>query len=82
MPAKDLEVWGGTSAANLVLLKRFNPAQPDSTREAYLTSFECKFPGKEVKVLKVVAKPVMKLPSWHPGKGQTAWVFLDEIFLN
>jgi len=34
------------------------------------------------KVYKVVAKNVQKLPSWHPGKGDKAWIFIDEIFFN
>jgi hypothetical protein len=25
---------------------------------------------------------VKKLPVWHPGKGTTAWIFIDELFLN
>ena len=25
---------------------------------------------------------VKKLPIWHPGKGTTAWIFVDELFLN
>jgi hypothetical protein len=25
---------------------------------------------------------VKKLPVWHPGKGTTAWIFVDELFLN
>ncbi len=23
-----------------------------------------------------------KIPSWHPGKGTPAWIFVDEVFLN
>ena len=82
MPAKELEVWGGTKSGNMVLLKKLVPSQPDSLKAAYLTSYECSFKPIEISVLKVVVKPVMKLPQWHPGKGQNAWVFIDEVFLN
>jgi hypothetical protein len=34
----------------------------------------------EYKYFKIVAKPLSKLPSWHPGAGQKAWVFIDEIY--
>jgi hypothetical protein len=82
MPAKELEVWGGTSNGNMVLLKKLAPAQPDSIKPAYLAAYECTFKPREITVLKIIVKPVMKLPPWHPGKGQNAWVFVDEIFLN
>jgi hypothetical protein len=32
--------------------------------------------------IKVIARPVTKLPSWHNGKGQPGWVFIDEVFFN
>ncbi len=27
-------------------------------------------------------KPVVKLPAWHDGKGNLAWVFIDEIWID
>jgi uncharacterized membrane protein len=82
MPAAGLEVWGGTGMGNLVLLKKINPAQPVGLQIPYLTAFECAFEPRQLTLLKIVAKPVMKLPDWHPGKGQNGWVFIDELFLN
>lgn len=82
MPAAGLEVWGGTSINNLVLLKKINPAQPAGLQIPSLAAFECAFKPRQITVLKIVAKPVMKLPDWHPGKGQKGWVFIDELFLN
>ncbi|MEO6720744.1 MAG: DUF2231 domain-containing protein [Ferruginibacter sp.] len=82
MPAKEVEVWAGTNNANMTLLKKFVPAQPDSVKPSYLTSYEFTFKPKEITLLKIVVKPVMKLPLWHSGKGQNAWIFVDEIFLN
>ena len=37
---------------------------------------------EELKYLKVSIRPLPKLPAWHPGKGDKAWVFADEFFLN
>jgi hypothetical protein len=42
----------------------------------------CSFPTQKMNVIKVKARPVQKLPSWHPGKGTVGWFFVDEIFLN
>jgi hypothetical protein len=44
----------------------------------------------KVKIDKVAAYPFYKftlrnlkqLPSWHPGKGTPAWIFVDEVFFN
>ncbi len=82
MPAAGVEVWGGTRMGNLVLLKKLNPAQPTGLQLPALAAYECTFEPKQITMLKVVARPVMKLPDWHPGKGQNAWVFIDELFLN
>ncbi len=82
MPAQQIEVWGGTSLSNLKLLKKITPLQPAMLAPAYMTGFDCDFAIKEISILKIVAKPVSKLPLWHPGKGQKGWVFIDEVFLN
>ncbi len=82
MPAYQLEVWGGTSVSNLSLLKKINPKQPATQVPSYLIGFDCSFDTKKISVLKLVAKPVSKLPSWHQGSGQRGWVFIDEVFLN
>lgn len=82
MPPAQLEVWGGTSINDLVLLKRSNPQQPRALEPAYMTGFDCGFAAKKISVIKIVAKPVSKLPAWHPGKGEKGWVFIDEIFFN
>jgi uncharacterized membrane protein/Leucine-rich repeat (LRR) protein len=82
MPAQQLEVWGGTSVSNLVLLKKMNPKQPSMQESPYMFGFDCTFDIRKVGVLKIIAKPVKKMPAWHPGKGSPAWVFVDEIFLN
>lgn len=82
MPPQQLEIWGGTTVSNLVLLKKINPEQPVMQAPPYMTGFDCSFNKKKISLLKIIAKPVPKLPSWHQGKGQRGWVFIDEIFLN
>ena len=82
MPAQQIEVWGGTSASNLTLLKTINPSQPTKIESSHLQGFECSFSPKQVTVMKLVGKSVQKLPPWHPGKGDKGWFFIDEVFLN
>jgi uncharacterized membrane protein len=82
MPVQQLEVWGGTSTANLSLLKTLNPTQPTKIMLPYIQSYECPVKTQEVTVVKLIGKSVQKLPTWHPGKGDKGWFFVDEVFLN
>lgn len=48
---------------------------------------EVKNLGKKInpikaKYIKVIAKNIGKCPSWHPGAGGKAWIFVDEIKIN
>ncbi|MCC7319335.1 MAG: chitobiase/beta-hexosaminidase C-terminal domain-containing protein [Bacteroidales bacterium] len=82
MPPTEVQVWGGNSPSDLVLLKTINPQQPDKITPTSLQGFECSFNPKQVRVLKLVGKSVQKLPTWHPGKGDKGWFFVDEVFVN
>ena len=36
----------------------------------------------KVRYIKFVIQTLTELPEWHPGKGNAAWLFLDEIIIN
>jgi len=38
--------------------------------------------NKEARYIKVIAKNYGTLPKWHPGAGDPAWIFIDEILIN
>ena len=38
--------------------------------------------GKEVDSITIIIKNFQQLPDWHPGKGNKAWMFLDEFIFN
>lgn len=83
MPAKEIQVWGGDSKGNLVLLKKLIPEQPQKVgMPGYRIGYTCSFEPRKISVLKIVAKPLSKLPAWHPGKGDLGWVFVDEVFVE
>ena len=82
MPPEEIQVWGGDSKESLKLLSKITPAQPAPKTVPFSTGYDCNFPARQVKVLKLVAKPVAHLPAWHRGKGDKGWIFLDEILLN
>nr|MBA2500587.1 chitobiase/beta-hexosaminidase C-terminal domain-containing protein [Chitinophagaceae bacterium] len=82
MPAKSFEIWGGEDAKNMKLLGRLVPEQPSEVKPSVMKGFECKFNKTTVKYLKIIGIPVAKLPAWHPGKGDKAWLFVDEVLVN
>ncbi|MCM1110435.1 MAG: glycoside hydrolase family 20 protein [Clostridium sp.] len=40
------------------------------------------FPARKARYVKIVGVPENKIPSWHIGKGNTAFVFVDEIVID
>lgn len=82
-PPVRIEVWGGANEKQMKLLKVLNPEMPvKTTSNSENLVFDFDFGTQEISCLKVIAKPLSKLPSWHPGKGEKAWVFIDEVFVN
>jgi len=51
--------------------------QPDATR-----SYSTEVNGKRARYVRVVAKNIGTLPTWHSGAGGRAWLFADEIQVN
>ncbi|MDQ6843981.1 MAG: chitobiase/beta-hexosaminidase C-terminal domain-containing protein, partial [Bacteroidota bacterium] len=60
MPPQEIEVWGGSDRASLHLLKRLKPEQPTKEQPIYMTSYDVDFNPRELKVLKIILKPVSK----------------------
>jgi len=82
-PPVRVEVWGGKDEKNLKLLKVITPQMPDEkTGNVENLSIEADFQPQELSCIKLIAKPLAKLPAWHKGKGEKAWVFVDEVFVN
>lgn len=44
--------------------------------------YSFKLKGDLNSFIRITIHPLKKLPEWHPGKGNAAWVFLDEIIIN
>lgn len=82
MPPLSIEVWGGDDPKKLKLLGRISPEQPTMVKPSYHKGYEVTFTSATVKYIKVIATPVLKLPKWHPGKGDKGWIFTDEVFVN
>ncbi|TKC08593.1 FN3 associated domain-containing protein [Pedobacter frigoris] len=82
LPPEEVEIWGGPDKNKLVLLGKTSSRAPLPADEKTLMNVETKFNTQKISCLKIVAKNLKKLPKWHPGKGEPAWIFIDEVFLN
>jgi len=82
MPPYKIEVWGGDNVGKLRLLNSLTPTQPIMDKPGYLAGYKVAFIPIKATYFKVVVKPVAVLPSWHRGKGDKGWAFVDELFLN
>lgn len=81
LPA-SVEVWGGPDAKHLKLLSQVKPAAAKKDDPNITSLLDCKFKMQALSCIKIVAKPVIPVPAWHPAKGKPGWVFVDEIFIN
>jgi hypothetical protein len=81
-PPVTVEVWGGAEKNKLKLLGRITPQMPKKYEEAKLIQEKISFAPSQMRFMKIVAKPLPRLPSWHGGKGEPAWIFLSEIVVN
>jgi uncharacterized membrane protein len=81
-PPSRIEVYGGSDLNNLKLLNSFEPKMPAKKDPQQSIKYEVKFNPASISYLKIIAKPVKKLPSWHPAKGKSALILFDEILIN
>jgi uncharacterized membrane protein len=81
-PPAQVEVWGGSNKNNMKLLSKTNPEQPTKESTDENLAIKCSFNKTSVSCIKLLVTPVKSLPAWHPGKGQKAWIFVDEVFVN
>ncbi|GGN05765.1 hypothetical protein GCM10010967_46210 [Dyadobacter beijingensis] len=81
-PPELVEIWGGTTRDNMKLLAKFKAPMPVKGERASLRSVEGSFKPQQVSFIKIVARPLSKIPEWHRSKGNRALLLVDEMFLN
>jgi len=84
MPPEEIEIWGGEEKNKLKLLKktRLQPTTKLDSNTVRIEGIKIGITPSAYKCYKIIANNLSKLPSWHPGKGEKAWLFIDEIFFN
>jgi uncharacterized membrane protein len=81
-PPELVEIWGGTTRDNMKLLTKFKAPMPVKGERASLQSVSGSFKPQQVSYIKIVAKPLSKIPAWHRSKDKRALLLVDEMFLN
>ena len=84
MPPQEIEIWAGDDKGKLKLVKKIYPMQVTEAEKDVVRNEGIKIDigASSYKCYKIIANNLSKLPSWHPGKGEKAWIFIDEIFFN
>lgn len=81
-PPLELEVRAGMDSGRWETRSVVRPAQPSGYGPQQNLACILSLPKRRWKHLDITVKPVPALPSWHSGKKQKAWVFVDEIFIR
>lgn len=81
-PPSKLEVWGGLTKDQMRPLGTLTPEIPIKNVGTRSLQEKIAFAPTPIKIIKILVRRVGKLPEWHAGKGQPAWVFVSEIVVN
>ena len=78
---KDVEVYFSNDNVNFKHLATIKPEIDRRTEGPMNCVLSAKFEAK-ARYVKVVAKNIGAIPQWHHSRGVSAWLFVDEIFVN
>jgi uncharacterized membrane protein len=81
-PPELVEIWGGNDPAKLKLLAKVKAALPGKGDKPIIKSVYGSFKPENLTYMKIIVKPVGKIPDWHRSKGNKALVLVDEMFIN
>ena len=78
----QLRVYGGNERGQLELLatQQLPMFEPSASTQVASQVVHLKLPGKACKYYRIEAQNLPVIPSWHPGRGEKGWLFIDEIF--
>ncbi|HTD40221.1 MAG TPA: chitobiase/beta-hexosaminidase C-terminal domain-containing protein, partial [Mucilaginibacter sp.] len=79
----EIQVFGGADQQHLKVIGSLTTGQQKKNDPNIVQGLVCKLnESQPITCMKFVAKPIKKLPAWHPAKGKPSWVFVDEVFVN
>ncbi len=81
-PPEWVEIWGGTDEDDAELLAKVKPRQPGKGEFESLQSIAGSFQPRQLKYLKIIARPVTKIPEQNTKNGKKSLMLVDEMFVN
>lgn len=67
---------------NFTIIDTIKNDIPVYNQESVIKEFTTQFTSRKTRYIRVTAKVLDALPKGHPGEGQPAWLFADEIVVN
>ncbi len=77
-----VEYYVSIDGESFNLIDKIENKIPVTMMETSIQQLMVEFGETETRFVKVIAKNYGKLPYWHPGAGNDAWVFIDEIIVE
>ena len=82
MPPESVEIFFSSDVSSFVKMSevRILPlTKIESSKKVY---YSISAGNRKTRYIKLIIKPMSELPDWHPGKGNAAWFFMDEIIIR
>lgn len=79
---KSVECWGSVDGVNYTSLGSVNNRIDAKAGGAIKEDFEISISNKEFRFIRIKATNLGICPDWHNGKGQAAFLFIDEIIVE
>jgi hypothetical protein len=71
-----------TDGINFTKALRIDNTVLDTDLKVQIVDFVKEINAVKAKYIRVFAKNYGKIPSWHEGAGEDAFIFIDEIFVD
>jgi hexosaminidase len=71
-----------SDGAGFTSVAKFAPGMPPREDGARIENVTSGTIGKRARYVRVIAKNIGACPAWHPGAGEKAWIFADEIVIE
>ncbi|WP_163377955.1 c-type cytochrome domain-containing protein [Cyclobacterium sp. SYSU L10401] len=82
-PPAEVKLWSRDNTdQEWKLIHTFRPTPLQKDAPTLLKQMDIPFSARQVKQLKLLARPIEKLPSWHGAAGNKAWLMVDEVVMN
>jgi hypothetical protein len=79
-PPTSIIIKAGDSPNNLKIIGQTKPQIPGKHRPNTALPYNVPIKPGRYSYVQIEAQNLQKLPLWHEGKGEKAWVFVDEVF--